>query len=92
VTNLEVTAVEFDSAESTALPENASLTKPLPREEVRQAISDVVARADENYALDLITVLQIKTRITEDTGERLTLNQFAELEGWGDELTQLRAE
>lgn len=84
--------VEFDSGdeERRKLPENASLTTPLPTEEVRQAISDVVARADRGYALDLVTVLQIKARLSADTGERLSLEAFASQEGF--DLAELRSE
>ncbi len=92
MTSLRVTTVEVDAGKGTPLPDNASLTAPLPSDEIRQAIGQVVARADRGTALDIVTVLQIKARITEDTGERLTLDEFADLEGWGDELAQLRAE
>ena len=42
----------------------------------------------EGDLYDLITVLQIKARTAEDTGERLTLDEFAGLEGF--DLAQLR--
>ncbi len=90
MTSLEVATVEFDSEEGTPHPANASVTKPLPENEVAQAISDVVARADEDYARDLVTVLQIKARQDEDTGERLSLAQFADEVGF--DLAQLRPE
>ncbi len=99
MTSLTITKVEI--TESTAenerpklrqLPENATLTKPLPDHDVRRAISDVVTRADVGYALDLITMVQLKARLAADTGERLTLDEFADALGWPDELAQLRSE
>lgn len=74
------------------LPENATLTEPRPEEEIRRAILDVVARVDRDIALDLVTVLQVQIRMAHDTGERLTLDEFAEETGWADELAQLRSE
>lgn len=91
MTSLTIKAVEYGDA-ATELPERTTLTMPLPERDVADAISNVVARADEDYALDLITMLQVKARIAEDKGERLSLDEFARLEGWGDDLAQLRSE
>lgn len=90
MTSLRVTRVEFEAGEHATFPENATLTTPLSAEEIRQAISDVVARADRGYVLDLVTALQVKARIAEDTGERLTLHEFADQVGF--DLEQLRSE
>lgn len=92
MTNLMIKTVEYaDEGDATpGLPESATLTMPLPVREVAEAISNVVARADEDYALDLITMLQVKTRIAEDTGERVTLEEFAAEQGF--DLAQLRSE
>lgn len=94
MTNLTIKTVEYlsDGEHAPELPETATLTQQLPAKEIAEAISNVVARADEDYALDLITMLQVRKRIAKDTGERLSLDEFAQEEGWGDELAQLRSE
>lgn len=94
MTNLTIKAVEYVSEGGNApeLLETATVTQPLSAREIAEAISDVVARADETYALDVITMFQVKKRIAEDAGERVTLDDFAHEEGWGDELAQLRSE
>jgi len=92
VTSLTVKTVEFtrDDDSTYGLPENATLTESLPDRDIADAISDVVARADQGYALDLVTVLQVRARIAEDTGERVSLLDFAAEHGF--DLAQLRAE
>jgi hypothetical protein len=90
-TILTVTEVEYSGSEPTrALPYETSITESSSTQEIRRTISDVVARADEDYALDLVTALQIKTRLAQDTGKRLSLTEFAEREGF--DLAQLRSE
>jgi len=72
--------------------DSTSLTQALPESVISAAISGVVARArsDRDYVLDMVTVLQIKARMAEDTGERLSFAEFADRVGF--DLAQLRAE
>ena len=92
MTNPTIDDVEIAEHSPLQLPENATLTEPLSDDLIRRAISDVLARVDREYAFDLVTVLQIHARTARDTGERLTLDEFAEDTGWADELAQLRSE
>jgi len=89
VTKVEI-ATGDEKAPRRSLPENATLTVPRPRDEIVRAISQVVARADEDFAREMVTVLQVRARLASDTGERLTLAEFADQEGF--DLAQLRAE
>jgi hypothetical protein len=92
VTSLTVKTVEIEVGDDKghALPENTTLTAPLSVDVIGRAIGDVVARADRGYALDVVTMLQIKARLSKDTGERLSLDEFASQEGF--DLAQLRSE
>jgi hypothetical protein len=92
MTILEITRLEVVGGEDEhrRLPENTSVTVSLSAQEIGHAISDVVARADRDYAIDLITALQLRVRLAEDTGERLSLAEFATQEGFS--LARLRAE
>lgn len=91
-TILTVRELDYEGEPSSTLAEKTTLTQPLSDAEVIGAIRGVVARVDRGYALDLVTVLQIQARTAADTGERLTLDEFARVEGWADELKQLRSE
>lgn len=77
-----ITRVDQPGGQSFQPSETTTLTIPLSDREIGETISEVVARGDREYALDLITVLQIKTRLAEDTGERITLDEFARQEGF----------
>lgn len=94
MTSLTVETVEVvENDHGRVLPETATITRPRPIEEIRQSIREVVDRADqaaEEYALDLVTALQVQARLAEDTGERISLEDFAVSEGF--DLSQLRAE
>jgi hypothetical protein len=93
VTSLTITRVEITGEPDKTpreLPENATLTQPRSEREIRHAIGDVVARADAAYAIDLITMLQVKVRLAEGAGQRLSLVEFAQRAGY--DLAQLRAE
>ena len=70
--------------------ETTTLTRPLSAREIGQAISAVVASGDRGFAIDLVTALQVRTRLAQDTGERVMLAEFAAREGF--DLDQLRAE
>jgi hypothetical protein len=93
-TTPEVTQVDLLTGDEvrSRFPEGTTYTKALPQAEIARAISNVVARADRDYALDLVVVLQVRARMAEDTGERLTLDEFASLEGWEEDLAHLRSE
>jgi len=62
-------------------------TVPLSRREIGEIVSRVVAASDTKYALDLITALQAQKRVSEDTGERLSLDEFLEVANEFQELT-----
>lgn len=73
-TSPKIEEVEFvleDAPPELPDPATLTLTTPLPERDVRDAISYVVAAADQKYAVDLITVLQVRARLAEDTGDLL---------------------
>jgi hypothetical protein len=59
------------------LPDTATITEPLPEEETRAAIADVVDLAE-----DLAIAVQVRARLREDTGERMTLVELIQDQGF----------
>jgi hypothetical protein len=90
VTTPTITKVEANEQRLWS-PEATSLTEPRPATEISAAIESVVSRAhaDRDRDLDLITALQVRARLAEDTGERLSFAEFADQVGF--DLAQLRA-
>jgi hypothetical protein len=85
-----VTTIQsVDETATGVLHDWMTLTQPLPEREIREAISNVLAKTNREYALDLVTMLQVKARIAGDTGERLSFARFAD--EVGIDLEQLRA-
>jgi len=72
--------------------ELVTLTQPLSRDAIAHTVQKMLASVDRAYALDLVVMLQLSARIAEDTGERITLDDFAREEGWEDELNELRSQ
>lgn len=89
MTNLTETRIEIEIA-GDDLPANVTITQS-SEDEIRESVRAVIAR-ERDQALDMVTALQIKARMTVDTGKRLTLDEFAAQTGWSDELAQLRSE
>ena len=87
-TILEVTEVHEGGTER-QLPSTSSFTQPLPPDQIASAIGEIVLRADEEYALEFVTVLQVKARLADDPGTRLSFEEFATEAGF--DLEQLRA-
>lgn len=88
-----ITRVDLPGGQSLQPSETTTLTIPLSAQTIGEAISEVVARADRadrEYALDLVTMLQVRARMNEDTGERISLDEFASREGFDP--AQLRSE
>jgi len=53
----------------------------LSAREIGEAVSGVLAASDRDYALELITVFQAQARVAEETGERLSFEEFADQVG-----------
>jgi hypothetical protein len=74
--------VEFVDEEPPTLPSTASVTEQLPESEIRAAIADIVLRSDREFAGEMVTSLQVRARLRDDSGERITLRDFALREGF----------
>jgi hypothetical protein len=59
------------------LQETETITRPLPEETIGAAIAQVVGLAE-----DLAIAAQVRARIAEDTGERLTLHGLIRDQGF----------
>ncbi len=92
MTGLTIKRVEYVGESLPVAPENVTWTEPATDEARRRRVSEVLARVDNGYALDLVVMLQMRARMAKDTGERLSLDDFAREEGWEDELNDLRSE
>lgn len=79
---LTVTRVDDSGEEDPReIPEDATLTTPLPDEVIRSAIAQVVRRSDD-LAVDLALAVEVRTRLARDTGERIPLAAFIRQEGF----------
>ena len=92
MTTPTISRVEMEGGQPLEVSDTTTLTQPLSDEQIRERILEVLSGSEREYAIDLVTALQLKRRIAEDTGERLTLDQFAEVGGWADDLERLRSE
>jgi hypothetical protein len=73
--------VEFVGEEQPTLPETTTITQPLEETAVRVAIAHAVVLAEE-LEDDLRLAVQVRRRVDEDTGERLTLVELIEEQGF----------
>jgi hypothetical protein len=73
--------VEFVGEKRPSIPESATITEQLPEEEIRAAIAEVVANAEE-LVEDLVIAALVRARMAEDTGERLTLVELIREQGF----------
>lgn len=72
---------EFAGEKTPELPKTATVTGPLPDETVREEIRRVVEHAGD-LAEDLVIAVEVRKRIADDTGERLTLTELIEAQGF----------
>lgn len=77
MTRMTLTKLEVGSEALRELPENVTVTEPLPEEAVREEIERVVDLAE-----DLALAVVIRTRIEQDTGERVPIADFIRREGF----------
>ena len=89
MTTLQITTAELhdvgDEKSQRGLPDTTTLTEQLPPVEIARAIGAVLARADRvarDYALELVTAQQVRVRIADDSGERLSLAELAVAHGF----------
>jgi hypothetical protein len=79
MTTLEVTSAEYDR--EAAAPDNATLTKPLPLDDVRKEIARVVRESDD-LAEDLAIAAVVRIRLEQGAGESVSLVEFIQQEGF----------
>jgi hypothetical protein len=75
-------AVEFSDEPRSGHSETSTVTEALPEDVVQMAIARVVLKSDRDLAEDLMIGVQVRERIAEDTGERLTLTSLIEAQGF----------
>lgn len=75
------TTLEIGTDAPRELPESATATEQLPDEVIRNEITRVVREAD-TLAEDLALAVVVRTRMAEDSGERVPLGEFIRQEGF----------